>query len=255
MKNLLVAEFYKSKNKSIFFLYLLCLVSPFFFILNLTFMFDAWDVKKINLTYFYESIWANSIFLPLPIYIVLTVSLILNIENKAGTWKNLFIQPFSRIKIYVVKYLFILIVLGMSCLIFNITILFDGLFFNFFYKNICFTDFNIIIILNIWLHCFIISLGLISFQFFLNLIIRNVVTSSLIGMFGVFLSTTFLLGNRFYKYIPLSYIRNGLYDYLYDEKKINNTYLILNEHEWYSIISFIVFTIIGFVLLKKTYAK
>lgn len=245
---LFFAEILKAKKKSIYALFIYALCFPILGYLSFRFLYNK-PSAIIPFSLYHSLDARNTQFFPLAVFLILSVSTILNIEYKYNIWQNIFVQPISKLKLYAAKIVFLFLVLQIAFIIYNLSVFLIFLLVPIFFPNMHFVmDSYAIALCNIWLHYMIITLGVVAFHMCVFMLIRNLSISTFIGIFASFLPATWFQDNQILKYLPYSYIRNGTFEYLFQD----NTFIWkLNESEIFSLVSFAVFIIIGFQIFKR----
>jgi hypothetical protein len=127
MEELLVVyrtELIKTKNSFAFWLVILgALFIPAFFVSNIAYHWDDYVhylvMDNPNPWNEYSRKLFNGVhFTFLPLLMVLITALVINIEHKSNTWKQVFVLPVSKTKIFISKYLVLLtLMLLLYCLL------------------------------------------------------------------------------------------------------------------------------------------
>ncbi|MBI2730004.1 MAG: ABC transporter permease [Sphingobacteriales bacterium] len=186
---------------------------------------------------------AFSIFL-LPMFIILICSLVLQIEYKNNTWKQVYASPQSYANIFFSKLGGIITMILLLFVLFNVFALGAAIIPNLFYKGFKFlaTTFNWqkFMVLNIRL--FISTLGIIAFQYWLSMRFKNFIVPIGIGL-ACLIAT--LIAMRWEHIFKIPYAHPFLTMQFGEVKKG-----FLQNHEWNSIGYFIVFTALGFLDMR-----
>ena len=132
----------------------------------------------------FQSGWqAFSLFL-LPMFVILSCSLIVQVEYRNNTWKQVFSSPLSLGNIFFSKYLSILCMILFMLVMFNVFLLAAGVFTDLIYPRYTFleqpVDWGAAIKMNI--RSFISLMGIIAFQYWLSLRFRNFIVPVGIGL-------------------------------------------------------------------------
>ena len=124
-----------------------------------------------------------SIFI-IPMFVVLLVCLLLNIEHKSNTWKHLFVLPVLKKQIFLSKFFLVISMLGIFYLLFVILILLDGWILTSSIRqanpNHLSIDWSIIGGLTI--KSFISTLPILAIHFWLSFRIKNLIINIVIGL-------------------------------------------------------------------------
>lgn len=126
---------------------------------------------------------AFSAFL-LPMFVILVCSMIVQIEYKNNTWKQVFASPQSVGNIFFSKYSTILLMILFLFVMFNIFMFGGAILANLIHKEYSFLSnsmqFDLLLKMNI--KTFVSLLGIISFQYWLSLRIKNFIVPIAIGL-------------------------------------------------------------------------
>lgn len=166
---------------------------------------------------------------------------IFQIENKANSWKQIFIQPANTNNHYFLKILISLILLVIFILMINSFIfIFGGILFH----TVLTIPFTTIILLNT---CIIITaFSIVIIHTFLNIIIKNNLLSIIIGFSGIIISMMLKPGKYTY-FWPYSAVRLIIYsDWGKGYLSTPAIYGLIN-----AIIFSVVFFILGMLFFKK----
>ena len=127
-----------------------------------------------------------SVFI-IPMFVVLLVCLLLNIEHKSNTWKHLFVLPVSKKQIFGSKYLLVISMLLTFYIIFVMLIIFDGWFLTNWIKkaNPNHLSVNWHQIEELAIQSFISTLPILAIHFWLSFRIKNLITNIGIGLVGI----------------------------------------------------------------------
>jgi thiol-disulfide isomerase/thioredoxin len=135
-----------------------------------------------------------------PLFLIIMVTRIVYMEHRADTWKLLETQPVSRFSIFIAKWE-ISILVSLVCLLFLLMLSYAGslLIFQFKYKNLVTQDAiewrqNIQFIIRLW----VASLGLISLQYFISLLIKNFAWPLVIGLTSLIAGSILISFDKFY---------------------------------------------------------
>ena len=129
----------------------------------------------------------NGITLFTPLFIILIIGLLFNIEHRANAWKHIFVLPISKSSVFLGKYLFVFFLMGVYYLIFVLLTLVNGCllgvikaqlgFFNFA------PDWNQIV--SFLTKFFIGVLAIIAIHFWTSFRIKNLIANLGIGLTGI----------------------------------------------------------------------
>jgi len=131
----------------------------------------------------------------LPMLIVFIAYSVNNIEHKADTWKTLFSLPISKLSVYTAKYVYALFLIFLCLALFVIFTIGFGNLLGMLKPELKFRDYHMESTLaQIYLKLFLSSLGILSIQFLLSLLMRDFIKPMGIGFVGtitgVILATT-----------------------------------------------------------------
>ena len=244
----LQAELIKTKRSAAFWLsfvgatfvpgifFLMYLVRPEIFSAQLK--NNAWE------NHFKAGWQALSVFL-LPMFVILTCSLIPQIEYKNNTWKQVFASPQSMGNIFFSKFLTIHLMILFYFLLFDVFMIMNAITVNVFNKNYRFLHqpFDWLFLLKLTVKTYVSLLGITAIQYWLSLRFKNFVVPIGIGMALLITSLILLNWEHIYK-IP--YAHPVL---TFREIKKSNPSFLAN-HEWNSIGYFICFTALAFADMK-----
>jgi lantibiotic transport system permease protein len=130
----------------------------------------------------------------LPMLIVFIAYSVNNIEHKAETWKTLFSLPISKLSVYSAKYLYALFLVLLCLTLFVLFTLAFGNLLGTIKPELKFSEYNISgLLTQIYFKLFLSSLGILSIQFLLSLLMRDFLKPMGIGFVatitGVILAT------------------------------------------------------------------
>lgn len=182
MKVLLSTEFMKMKRKGIWWLVLL---GPLGII----------GIETVNYGLRYDylvdpngDVWGDYlneiwIFIPLTLLFGITIlaSILSGIEHQTNSWKQLLVLPITRKRVYVVKFLFVSMLLIVSCTLLVISIISLGLILKFGWS------FPLITILKMCYLPLLAGLPILAFQLWISIVNSNqgfAITVGIIGAIG-----------------------------------------------------------------------
>lgn len=192
-----------------------------------------------------------SVFL-LPMYIILTSTLITQIEFKNNTWKQVFASPQSLGNIFFSKFLTIHIMILFCFLLFNSFMVLAPVIANLINSNFTFLDRSIDLDLLLWLNLrtYISILGISAIQYWFSLRFKNFIAPVGIGLALVILSI-----------IALNYKWEHIYKYPYSFPILTFDAIqkkgrpFLENHELNSIGYCVFFLFLGFLDMKMRKEK
>ncbi|MFT3704887.1 MAG: ABC transporter permease [Agriterribacter sp.] len=197
---------------------------------------DPWQA------HIYQSWQSASVFL-LPMYVILTTSLIVQIEYRNNTWKQVYASPISYADIYFSKFIVIQVMILSCFLLFNIFLIASGYAASWVNAGYHFTQkaipFNKLLLLSGKLY--LSSLAITSIQYWLSLRLKNYIAPLGIGLALLITGLILLQWEKIYyypyAYTALSFFRGA------NPGAANE----LGKNEWYSLIWFSVILLFGFI--------
>jgi hypothetical protein len=130
----------------------------------------------------------------LPMLIVFIAYSVNSIEHKAETWKTLFSLPISKFSVYAAKYIYAFFLVLLCLTLFVVFTLTFGNLLGAIKPELKFSEYNIAgLLTQLYIKLFLSSLGILSIQFLLSLLIRDFLKPMGIGFIstitGVILAT------------------------------------------------------------------
>lgn len=176
------------------------------------------------------------------IFIIISASRIAQIDHKNSGWTFMETQPVSKLNIYISKFL-VLVVLSLILLgiYFLSTILFANLSQLFFPQPDLQLGVDLYRLFQSFVRLFVLSLGIISLQLMLSVIINGFVWPFIIGFLGFVINVVASVFNFTFDFIPYNNIKTGLT--FSDSSLLNNFF---NYTEYLSIFWAVLFFIIGY---------
>lgn len=207
------------KIKSTFALWLVILGAafiPLFLLVNYIYKWDIYIPKQgINPWHEYLRNGFNSVhFIFLPLLIVLLVALLLNIEHKSNAWKQVFVLPVSKTKIFLSKYLVLISLIILFYILSALFFLTGGVLlslwkseFNFLKYIPSYSYHSIQSGLAAYiLRSFISVAAILSIHFWLSFRIKNLFLNIGIGLAGLIIAVTMVIGNwESVVYVPYAF--------------------------------------------------
>ena len=186
-----------------------------------------------------EMNWQSAAALYFPFYVIIVTSLVVQIEYRSNTWKQVYASPRSYADIFFSKFCIIHLLILSSFLLFNIFILSGAVVsnavrsqFNFFDNPVPWGK-----ILRFTGRQYIAILGMTSIQYWLSLRLRNYIAPLGIGLALVIIGIL-ILGWSKVIYYPYAYTAVTFFK----TKQSNG----LANHEVYSILWFVIILGLGF---------
>lgn len=196
--------------------------------------------------------WRSASVLLLPMYVILTTSLIVQIEYRNNTWKQLYTLPRSYADIYFSKFIVIQAMILGCFLLFNIFLVLSGFAASLVNAGYHFDEkaipFRQLLVLSFKLY--ISSLGITSIQYWLGLRLKNYIAPVGIGLALLITGIIILNWEKIY-YYPYAYTALSFF------RGANpGASAALNKNEWYSLIWCLFTLVLGFIDLtgRKEYA-
>jgi lantibiotic transport system permease protein len=180
----------------------------------------------------------------LPFYIILVCALIMQIENRDKTWKQVLASPQTKFNIFFGKFLVLqgMVLLFLIC--YNLFTLLTAGIIEMMDPQIYNGTPDVARILAVNAQTWVLSLGLSALQFWLSLRFRNFVAPLGIGLVGWFMAPMMLFQFKtdLVEYYPYAFtILSVMPDY-----KGN-----IVTYQWYSIITAVLFLSIAFLEFRK----
>lgn len=127
-----------------------------------------------------------SVFI-IPMFVVLLVCLLLNIEHKSNTWKHLFVLPVLKKRIFISKYFLVISMLLLFYILFIMFILFDGWLLTSWIKQANPNHLSIDwpFIGELAIQSFFSALPILAIHFWLSFRIKNLIINVGIGLIGI----------------------------------------------------------------------
>lgn len=191
LKKSFLSELIKVKNTSV--LWLIIVAAAFLPIMQLlSYMHTNGSSIRLDVG---ENPWDSfarnsfaicSVFI-IPMFVVLLVCLLLNIEHKSNTWKHLFVLPVSKKQIFISKYILIVGLLGIFYILFLTLVYLDAWFLTNWIKqaNPNHLSLSWPLIAGLTFQSFISTLPILAIHFWLSFRIKNLVNNIGIGFIGI----------------------------------------------------------------------
>jgi lantibiotic transport system permease protein len=186
-------------------------------------------------------------FVMLPLYVVLICTLLLQIEYRDKTWKQVLSSPQSMLNIFFAKFFsFQIMILGFLIayhLFFVVTAIFTELMLPDLYEG----NIDVAAVLRLNARLYILVLGMSSIQFWLSLRFRNFMVSLAIGISLWFLAPMLLFVFKW---------NVDLYPYAFTILSALKKYEAnVVTYQWYSIITTVLFLTLAFVEFRVRKVK
>jgi hypothetical protein len=244
-------ELIKTKRSAAFWI---CLLGSGFIplIFMLTYIFNTENmVAKMKEQpwekHFIQGWQAFSLFL-LPLFVIIVCSMIVQIEYKNNTWKQVFSSPQSIGNIFFSKFSTILLMVLFLFVMFNVFMVGAAIIANLIHKEYSFLsksmDINVLIKMNF--KTFISLLGIVAIQYWLSLRIKNFIVPIAIGLALLITAIIIQPWEHIYK-VPYAFPFITFMSI--DQGALKEGNLLLN-HELNSIGYFATFTLLAFLDMR-----
>ncbi|MCG2618094.1 ABC transporter permease [Terrimonas sp. NA20] len=199
---------------------------------------NAWRVH-------FQEGWQGFSIILLPMFVILTCSLIVQVEYKNNTWKQVFASPLSTGNIFFSKYTGILAMVIFLLIMFNVFLLLAGVLTDVFHPKFSFleTEVGWGNLIRRTVKSFISLLAIVSIQYWLSLRFRNFIVPIAIGLAMLVASMTLMSWEHIDK-VPYAFA------FLSYAKTSTVSGRFLENHEIYSLLCFVLFTVLGFLDLR-----
>jgi hypothetical protein len=201
---------------------------------------QPWD------SHFIQGWQSFSAFL-LPMFVILICSMIVQLEFKNNTWKQVFASPQSLGNIFFSKFITILLMILFLFVMFNFFMFGGAILANIIHKGFSFihSPVNWTLLAKMNLKTFVSLLGIISFQYWLSLRFKNFIGPIGIGL-GLLITSLILMSWEHIFKVPYAF---PILTFMSVSKGGLKESLFLN-HELNSIGYFIFFTALAFLDMK-----
>ena len=197
-------------------------------------------------SHFSQGWQAFSAFL-LPLFVIIVCSMIVQIEYRNNTWKQVFASPQSIGNIFFSKYSTILLMILFLFIMFNFFMIGGAILANLVHEKYTFLSsalpYELILKLN--LKSFVSLLGIISIQYWLSLRIKNFIVPIAIGL-GLLITALVIQGWQHIYKMPYAFP----FLTFFSVAKDGLTGRLLLNHELNSIGYFIFFTVLAFLDMR-----
>ena len=242
------AEVLKTKRSAAFWLSVLgALFIPVIFFLMYFFKPEVFTVQLREKPWemHFEHAWqVLSLFL-LPMFIILTCSLIPQIEFRNNTWKQVFASPQSLGNIFFSKFLAIHLMILFCFILFNVFMMLSAVSVNVLNSKYSFlsTPVDWMALLRLSFKTYVSILGISAIQYWVSLRFKNFIAPIGIGLAMLITSLIIMQWEHISK-VPYAHPPLTFFDI---RKKSSN---LLANHEWNSIGYFVFFTALAFFDMK-----
>ena len=197
---------------------------------------------------FFGAAWNVVSFIFIPFFVVLLCTLVIGIEHKSNTWKQLFTLPVSKGTVYLSK-LLIIISLTIACYVLFIGfLLVSGTVLGLFRSGLGFLSHtpDLLPVLKTGFKSFVSVLGILGIHYWLSIRLKNMILPIGIGLVGIVTAT-----------ILVNFWKNIVY-YPYAFTIISTSPMFkptgfFADSEWYSLICFLIFSGLGYLDFRRFY--
>ena len=188
----------------------------------------------------------------LPMYVILISALLPQIEFKNHAWKQVFASPQSLGNIFFSKFAAIHIMIISCFLLYNMFMILTGIIVNLMNPRFPFlhSSIDLALLLRLSFKFYISTLGITAIQYFLSLRFKNFIAPIGIGLALVIGAVTA---------ISLHWKHADKYPYAFPIITSNlmreKGRPFIENHEWYSIVYFVFFMLLGFLDMKMRKEK
>jgi len=193
----------------------------------------------------------SSASLLLPLFIVLLTSLIVQVEHKSSAFKYIFSLPIKKSDVYFGKLSIVLISVTFTYLLFIVCMLLSGFLAGLIHSELNFLSFtpDFDQPLKLIFRSFIGVLGILAFQFWLSFRFKNFIVPLSIGIVLVIAGLVVFQAEEAI-YFPYAYGRLSLF-----QTAIEPSLQWFPNTSLYSSIYFIIFSIFGYLSIRKLNVK
>jgi hypothetical protein len=202
---------------------------------------------------FTEMSWKGMGFLYTPFFVVLLTCLFLNIEHKNNTWKYIFTLPISKNSIYFNKLFTLLIFIALFYILYIPIWIGFGFTVGLIKPELQLTAHSpdYISLLSLCFHSFIASLGILAIHFWLSIRFKNMIIPIGIAVLGGIIWVALYQGKaEQINYFPYAYNYSTVSPPYWVTQ---NMFGIFPQHEMFSILYFLLFTVFSYRYFIKTF--
>lgn len=255
------AELIKLRRSPVWYILALCILLTAIGVF-VAHLMDAHNMVRLNYDpwqrYFRASTAIFNLFISVP-YVVLLVSAVVFIEQRASAWKYLYTLPKTRGQLYFSKLTMILFLYLFSIVMLVLGLVLSGYVLDFFRPEYEFNyyspDFSELG--KQFGHFFIGSLGLMAWQYWLSLQFKNILVPLGLGVLGfVFALIMSVTGQTLTLYIPYA-IPMIVQDLdMFRSEYITDSFIPgLKNVELYSLLYFLIFSLLGYWIERRRNVK
>ncbi len=197
---------------------------------------------------FFGAAWNVVSFIFIPFFVVLLCTLVMGIEHKSNTWKQLFTLPVSKGTVYLSK-LLIVISLAITCYILFIGfLLVSGTVLGLFKPKLGFLSHmpGLLPVLKIGFKSFVSVLGILGIHYWLSIRLKNMILPIGIGLVGIVTATILFSRWAHVVYYPYAFT-------ILSASPLQKPTGFFAASELYSIICFLVFVGLGYLDFRRFY--
>lgn len=244
-------EWMKIKNIGIFIIAIVfAILSPISFFFIKIFnkesrLYDGFTTSTVNF-HIMELISSYGVFF-LILFIIIAATRIAQTDHKNNGWTFLETQPLSKLSIYCGKFLVLTVLSFVSISVFFISAILTGYLAQIIFpqENLNFS-FDLYWVFQTYIRLLVLSLGIISAQMMLSVIIPSFIWPFVIGFVGIITNFAGKIRHETYDFSPYNYIDTAL-EYK-DSYKLN---AFFNYTEYLSLFWAILFFVIGYIWYSK----
>ncbi|MES2520734.1 MAG: ABC transporter permease [Bacteroidota bacterium] len=190
----------------------------------------------------------NGITLFTPLFIILIIGLLFNIEHKANSWKHIFVLPISKSNVFVGKYLFVFFLIFFYFVIFVLLTLAIGYLLGVYEEQLFFLNFtpDWSEIFSYLTKFFTSVMAIVGIHFWLSFRIKNLIANLGIGLAGLAFAIILNGKGSLTLFLPYSFpIKMLNYE--------SNSYHFLEQYHIVSLIYFIVLSCLSYLDFTKRF--
>lgn len=202
---------------------------------------------------FTEMSWKGMGFLYTPFFVVLLICLFFNIEHKNNTWKHIFTLPVSKRSIYFNKLFTLLIFIALFYILYIPIWIGFGFIVGLIKPELQLTTHSpdYISLLSLCFHSFIASLGILAIHFWLSIRFKNMIIPIGIAVLGGIIWVALYQGRaEQITYFPYAYNYSTVSPPNWVTPKM---FGVFPQHEIFSILYFIIFSVLSYRYFIRTF--
>ena len=185
--------------------------------------------------------WEMAAAFLMPMYVIMVTSLVVQVEYRNNTWKQVYASPRSYADIFFSKFIIVQLMVIASFIIFDAMIIISGYGAGVFRSGYHFADQAIPwqYFLRVTAKLYTATLAMTAIQYWLSLRFRNYIIPVMIGLVLIITGIIILRWENII-YFPYAYTTLTYF------KSVNEKVAAGSKHEWYSLIWFIAVLVVGF---------